>query len=338
MSEPDEDGIEHYDLDDGFPDEFAGSLPVERFHRFLVTGDGTFYFGLMGTDGKNNYFKVDALALQNIAMELNGLIEAFLKPPLPKTVIDIPGSTVFQTARTQIVRPQGNETNGHVEFHFLTPENTRYQTTIGPVLAAQMATSIVTALSTMANPPSFDFSRGLAKLPGKPHKAGELVTHFGQEYRADILQILGVLIIRASVLESAQVKLLAALADISLQRAEAIFYSSQNNKARLDLMRALVPTSGINISRQKEVLKSLADAGGVSQRRNALVHGEWEFKKDKFIVREKKPLASNGQDPIQTYASIEKLVSDYHDVSTALEIQVQNIFRLRASPNTPVEQ
>ena len=36
--------------------EFGGGIPLAKFHRYAVDVEGKAGFGLLGTDGKNNYF------------------------------------------------------------------------------------------------------------------------------------------------------------------------------------------------------------------------------------------------------------------------------------------
>ena len=59
-----------------------------------------------------------------------------------------------------------------------------------------------------------------------------------------MLEILGVLIIRANLVEDALVSMLTALLETPRERAEALFYASQNMKARLDTIQAVGEQSG----------------------------------------------------------------------------------------------
>lgn len=301
------------------------AVPVERFNRFLTWFDGSFYFGLLGKDGVTRYFHADIHAMEDITHNLNRLLE-LTKPISARPMTPVtPDTTFIETQMAFTVTYQGGKAAGNSELILIANGGKRYQTVLGPQLTAQVMSSMYRTLSAMPSPPPFDFNTLTAKIPGGQHEGSKTVTYFGQDYRSDILQVVGVLIIRASVLETALVNLLSALADLTIERAQAMFYSSQNNKARLDLIASLIPASGANDQICEEAKRLLEKIAKLSQRRNTLVHGIWEFKKDKFVVKEAKPLTSGKQDPIQSYRSIEELASVYHSTSVMAELLARQV-------------
>ena len=71
------------------------------------------------------------------------------------------------------------------------------------------------------------------RIAGKPHVGPNTKVFFDQAFDVELLQIIGVLVIRANLLERALVKLLGELLKITEDQANAIFYASVSNKAKL---------------------------------------------------------------------------------------------------------
>ena len=189
----------------------------------------------------------------------------------------------------------------------------------------------------MANPPKL-YKKILlsSKLKGKPHSGSDLVVHFGQTYNRKMLEILGVLIIRANLVEDALVSMLTALLETPRERAEALFYASQNMKARLDMIQAVASKAGLSPGDLQFFADVIKKVESVSRQRNQLVHGEWEFKGDKFSVQERKPLARAGkQQPMASYESIVSLVTQFHDVAVEIGLFVTALATSRRSATKP---
>lgn len=314
--------------------EFANSISLARPYRFCIHPDGTIHFGLQDTTGKVHYFNGSPAILGQIALECSGLATAVLtqqENPHPELSLDTVGAFVG----TMI----GNGSEGTLMLSLMTSGGTLVTTVIGPVLANNLASQLLDALALIPESPDVlksEYTR--VETPGgKGHDTQDAVTYFGQEYRADILQMLGLIIVRASALEAELVNLLSLLGSMKREAAEAIFYSSQNNKARLDMMRALVPIAPLADTEKEEALDILKMASSVAERRNHLVHGEWEFKKDKFIVREKKSAAkSSSQEPIATLKSIRSIAYDFNNITVQTRLLIGIVSkRLFAWPNKP---
>lgn len=261
-------------------------------------------------------FRITTLAARAYASEGN---------PQP----DIP----FDTKNTLVLSMLGNSSGGHLILRFLTPLGVFLTTSIGPELCATLASQLNGSLAQMPKPPSHWQRPGLpvSQLKGQT-KADDTITYFGQDYPREIVEIMGVLIIRSNLLESALIRLLQAVTDLDSDRAEAIFFSIQNNRGRIDLIRNISSVSNINTSINAQISELLDKAKSLSMHRNLLVHGEWSFKADKFIVKERKPLPSyKSQDPIASYKSILSLSSGMHDLSVAIDLLLPNIARKTAT-------
>lgn len=310
--------------------EFESATPIQKFHRFLVTTDGQVTFGLLGENGKNNYFTASPEIMGGVALEFLNLAAAGQRTKAgdANKSVEMP----FPTSAVFTLIPKGNGTNGSIEFRFLTPENMIFTTLIGPQLGAELASSLLHVLSTMPNPPPIFEMAGLhSKLPGKQHQGNNTSVHFGQRYQSKILNVLGLLVIRANLLESAMVRLLSALLELPAERTEAIFYSSQNMKARSDMLRATTATAGLTETQVGRVLKDIEAIDRISRRRNQLIHGEWRFSGEKFSVKERKPLANTkSQDAIETFKSIESIVTDFHDTTVMLDLTTKDIINSRS--------
>lgn len=307
--------------------EFSGAIPIEKFHRYLVTTDGNVNFGLLGKDGKNNYFTATPEVIGQIALEFLGLKNAsHTFTGKPGDAIELP----FETSMAVSLTPQGGGENGVVQFLFFTSEKMVLTTRLGPNLTGELLQSLLQTISNMANPPPIFETTFRSKLSGQSHQGKDTQVHFGQRYKAQILNILGLLVIRANLLEVAMVNMLAALLEVPMERAEAIFYSSQNMKARSDMLRATAKTAKLKPALFDRVLSDIEKIDKVSRRRNQLIHGEWSFKGDKFSVKERKPLGKTSQDAIESFKSIEVIVEDFNAATNVMNLTTQEIIAARA--------
>lgn len=311
--------------------EFKDAIPVHGFHRYFVANDGSIGFGLLGEDRKINYFIASPEAISRIAMQFLSLTAAsqnILKPGDVNKPIELP----FDTSAAMALTPQTHGLNGAIQLTFVTPANMIFSTLLGPHLTGQLVGSLLQAFSSMANPPRiFELNNLNSKLAGEPHEGNDTEIHFGQRYKTKILNILGLLVIRANLMEASMVNMLAALLELPLERAESIFYSSQNMKARSDMLRATAKTAKLDNALLEKVTGAIEAVDKVSRRRNQLIHGDWSFKGDKFSVKERKPLAnSKTQDAIESFKSIEVVVQDFHFATVWMDLITADIVASRA--------
>lgn len=97
------------------------------------------------------------------------------------------------------------------------------------------------------------------------------VDHYGQ----DLLTLIGIVTLRAGHLEEYLVHFMCAVSKIPPPQAHAIFYSSQNSKARLDMIRALIGASDFSKARREHAIMLLDLAKDLSDRRNDLIHSQY---------------------------------------------------------------
>lgn len=227
--------------------------------------------------------------------------------------------------------------DGAVQLNFVTMQGQLFVTIFGPQLARMLHDSLGQALAASPTPDFATPSLG-RDVPGKASGVAKPVVFFDQEYPADLLQALGVLVIRVNLIEKSLVRLLAALMDQSEQFAEAMFYASSNNKARIDLMLATLPHADLVGLEEGALSKLLTDYTSLSKQRNALIHGHWAFKKEKFTVHTYEP-GSKGkktQLPIASVRSVLQLAANYRTSGMLIEghamtIAARNIAKKTAS-------
>ncbi|VVS96396.1 hypothetical protein SPHINGO361_100056 [Sphingomonas sp. EC-HK361] len=312
------------------PEEFSKSVPIQRFHRFAMVRDKgvtRVHFGLLGTDNVNNYFVADLSAMNTIALEFQSLAANANQtaPTAEVQGIQIAFDTVMAFAGNYL----GGDGIAACEFRFISPTGNQFVTIIGPNLAAELAGSLAEALAALPQPPVVNRTKISeafnVNVPGEPHSSGEISTYFGQDYDTAILKALGVLVVRANLLEKSMIRLLAKLAGISQKKASSLFYSTVNMGARIDMIRSLmdsVPDEDKKIRINKALDKTRAATG----RRNSLIHGDWEFKRGKFEVSSFEPNKKEKR-KVQTvtHKSVELLASDYRVAGMLLEAEAHGL-------------
>lgn len=311
-------------------DEFSASTPIQRFHRFAITEHGDqVFFGLLDKGGINHYFVCDRETISKIALEFSGLAT---HSQMLANGGAMPGyfALPFDTTMAFTLIPNGGDSEGNIQFMFFTPSNQCFQTLIGPNLASQLSSSLDQALSSMPQVPKGGFPS--AKVPGEETKASRVVHYFGQSYPAEILEALGMLMVRVNLIERDMAELFSALTNLPIQVATAILHSTRNTEARIDMIRSAIPLATtaskqeVDVGRKKIIGDDLTKLKNLYVRRNHLVHGHWSFKGDKFLVELLQP---NTKDKVKathvTKKSIEELATDYRNMSIGLNATSQTI-------------
>jgi hypothetical protein len=299
------------------PDEFLQAKPIQRFHRFAILEHGEHaYFGLLGEDGVNNYFQCPREVITGLALEFGGMaghMEALSKslPPSPQM---IPFYTTMVFAGAML----GGDAGGHVMLNFFTPSGNGLTTTLNPECAVTLEQSLKTSLDALPHRPKpVDVFN--TYTPGPESKAPSTSEYFGQKYPAKTLEALGLLMVRANLLDRAMVQLFTRLSGLNADKAEALFFSSRNNSARVGMILALLPTVNLKEEHKEKIKKSLEKARSVMDQRNDLVHGEWRFSEDKMAVDLFTPTAPKPEKRHKTLAVtpqfIESLASEYRGAS-----------------------
>jgi hypothetical protein len=194
-------------------------------------------------------------------------------------------------------------------------------------LAAQLASALNEAVAQLPQAPPIapEFVRG-TNVPGRLKAGKKTVKYFEQDYPSDVVSALGVLMIPANLLEQSLVDLLSALSRLDREKAHALFFSTSNMKARLDMIRAIADLASIPPERIKEVTDALDSVQSVVSRRNDLVHGFWQFEKDRFKVELFGPAKKNKVETIPVSAkTIEQLAADYRKSGRDISMIAQDI-------------
>lgn len=312
------------------PDEFIQAKPIQRFHRFAILEHGDHaYFGLLGEDGVNNYFQCSRAVITGLAMEFGGMaghMEALSKslPPTPQMV-------PFYTDMIFASSLHDGEAKGHVMLHFLTPSGDGLTTTLNPECAVILERTLKDSLDSLPHRPKpIDVFN--AYTPGPDSIGAATTEYFGQRYPAKTLEALGLLMIRANLLDRAMVQLFTKLSGLSVEKAEALFFSSRNNSARTGMILALLPTVNLLDEHKKDIQKALEKARSVMDQRNDLVHGEWRFNGEKMAVDLFTPTASKAEKRHKTLTItpqfIEALASEYRGAS--MMISAASHYQIRA--------
>jgi hypothetical protein len=230
-----------------------------------------------------------------------------------------PNVVDFETQMASAAAMFGQGAQGHLLFMFFGPHGV-LRTRIGPDLAGMLYVSLHQALTSMARLPDIPVKLGLMGSVASKNKkpSSDAITSFGQNYPRDIVEALGVLMIRAHILERNLLQLFASISGMSMDRAAAVFYSTVNTKARLDMIRVLLPHA-IPETNRADVAKTLDQVASAASERNHLVHGTWTFQKDKFLVTSYDPKNPKTDHPVWVTAkSINDIAEKFHTLGVYL--------------------
>jgi hypothetical protein len=185
---------------------------------------------------------------------------------------------------------QGEGKSGWVDLHLFTAEGQpNYATLLSPEGVHGLAQSLLQAVQSMPTPPPINVINLGGRLQGRITYGPQTKTYFGDTYSLPVIQAMGVLMIRANLLDQRLIDLSAALTGATIAQATNQYYASVNMKARLDSIRAILPVSEIS-----DLLISQIEGDSIkkaSDRRNDLVHARWNSRKGKHRAVIYKPNA-----------------------------------------------
>jgi hypothetical protein len=324
-------------------EELAGAIRIDGLRHFAVLENGMTYLGFVDANGQTLgvtcNFPVTAQLLSQLKVIYQRAKEAN-RFALPKrSFFGLKNEEFFPTDAATVAMLAGNGAENVIVMLFRTPSGIVYSTPISPSLAFNIVHKLNNALSGIA---VSDFTideepwLNSLKTHGTPRAAKKSTTFFGQPYDTDILQGLGVLMIRANLLERSLIRLLAAVGGFEEEKASALFFSTVNNQARLGMITSLIPLAGMPSELATAAQESIETSNGVFGRRNNLVHGHWKFHKDKFMVdiiksTAKKPASSF---PV-TADTILRLATDYRTAGFGAEVLANKILEWRGMPPLP---
>ena len=206
---------------------------------------------------------------------------------------------------------------------FATDDRPPMRTVLGANTVIDIVTNLKLAVSSV---PSLSSMLGLdIPLKRAPRREKASIYHqsnfFGQSYPTAIVLALGTLMIRVNLLEKSLIKLLGAVENIEYEEAHLHFYSTVNFNERIKNIKirydALLCPEDITAL----VQRATDEANSVSLRRNALVHGHWSFKRDKFEVETpSRNKDSRSTVQIVTLKSLENLMTDYRLAGVSAEM------------------
>lgn len=223
---------------------------------------------------------------------------------------------------------------------FVTPDDqSNFVTTFGPVGLAGLHQNIKDTLSGLGEVPQHIPLPNTA-LVGEIPETTKTKEFFGQIYDTEVLQMLGVLLMRANLLDQNLIELDSAVTGMTLEHAHARYHSTTNMKARLDILRASISISKFSEFTRSGAIDALDNAKGVTDRRNALVHSHWSFRNGKHRATVSRPNTSKPDREITVTAkTVLALAEDYYTVTLHLTGVTQSILRMAAeiTASTPAE-
>jgi len=188
----------------------------------------------------------------------------------------------FHTTHFITAAYSGNSTTGWCDLHFFTPEGEpNYCTLLSPQGVQSLAGQLKRVSDALPTQPPIPVHALKGQLPGSITYGPHTKTYFGQRYDLRVIQALGVLTIRANLLDQLLIELTIQLTGGNPRQVAAQYYSSVNMKARLDNVRALLEVSDLPSDLTARLRETLDKVKKVTDRRNDLIHAQWTFRKGK---------------------------------------------------------
>lgn len=231
------------------------------------------------------------------------------------------GSTRFHTLHFLSAAPQGGGWSGSCDLHFLTPPGQQnYVTMLSPEGVQELHRYLSSVLASLPKPPSISFPVLGGQIAGTLTYGPDTKTYFGQNYKIDIIQTLGVLTIRANIIDQALIDMMCALTGVSPEQGHAQYYATVNMKARLDAVRAVLPVSGLSEDLTGDITTALEKTKAAADRRNDLVHARWSFRKGKHRATIFRPNSKTKQAEITVTEKHILEIAEAYAVATTLLI------------------
>jgi hypothetical protein len=312
--------------------EFSAAPFIDRFGGWGYGEKGIVAMRFLAEDGSRHTFRLRPDILAQVAFEMHGLVQ-FNEQSGHVDGKDV--TAILNVAQIDVGGSQ-NETGPVTLLRIVTISGQKFLTPISSSLVAILHKLLGEELRRLPDPIPQDhkISKNI-DTPGSPKTSSDTVEHFGHIYPEGILSALGLLLVRANLLEKSLLGLLQKVSDLDQQKTDALFFSTVNMKARLDMIAALnrVSTEETN----KKIITDILDSvKKVTDRRNTWFHGFWAYKNDKFEVTTIQP-GSNQRvtKSIVTNKEVMKLCSDYRFVSEIIDRFVGG-FPLHQLPSKPI--
>jgi len=238
----------------------------------------------------------------------------------------------FHTGVFTLVSATNEGARGHLDIQFFSDSGKKYATTFTPSGVQQLSSMLLGHLAQMGMPPEQPPQFPGEALPGAIPEGEKTKTYFGQQYDTDVIQALGVLVIRANQLDYGLIGLYAALTGISETLSANQYYASTNMKARVDVIRSVSDPDEIGKDAVSIVFDAMDRVKRVSDRRNDLIHARWSFRNGKHRADVIKPNSKTKVTELTVTAKmVMSLAEDYMTASLILEVARQSVLRARSA-------
>ena len=231
-----------------------------------------------------------------------------------------PQSTRLATQMLALVQLRWEEPHphqGHADLSLFTDQG-EFVTRLTPLGMQQLRSCLNTSLGAIGVVDDFMESPGF-RVPGAIKSTEETDTYFDQQYKSNVLKALGVLMIRANLLDHGLIALLGTLSGANILQASNLYYASTNMKSRLDQIRSLADATPLTNLVKETIKKALIRVKNVTDRRNDLFHAQWTFRNGNHRAMVRKP---NNKEKFIEITVTEKMVfllaEDYHTASEFL--------------------
>lgn len=254
-----------------------------------------------------------------------------MAPNFSDGLVTPPGTTRFHTVTFVTAAYHGDGTTGFVDLFFCTPDDqTNYITCLSPEGVRQLASQLAGVVALMPKLPETPAVTLGGRLQGDITYGPRTKTYFGQNYDVKVIQAMGVLMLRANLIDQLLIEINSLILGTSLQMATSQYYASVNMKARLDSIRSIIGHSGLSDIVSNQIRESLDYVKQVSDRRNDLVHARWSMRKGKHRAQIFRP---NSKVKFSEITVTEKHVLDIADsyamAHTELLLSISSIRQYR---------
>lgn len=217
----------------------------------------------------------------------------------------------FHTLSFTAAIASGGEEGGYVDIIFNTPSGEPdLVTEFGPIGLRGLYETLGFALARLPEFPTYENSQREEERFGPKTKV-----FFGEEFDVEVIQALGVFLIRVNQLDDGLIKIYSAITGTSYKQAKAAYYASSNMKARLDVIRAISSVSDLPNTLPQMVVKVLDQVKKITDQRNTLFHARWSFRSGRHRATIAKPNAKNDNAEITvTKKMILNLAESYEQV------------------------
>ncbi len=310
------------------PQEFLEAKPITRIFGWSFDKQSdTAYFNLLGVDQNFNQFKCTSEEVRMLAIDMASIsfhAERFKKDDSAESIMTYP----FDPQMVMAALRFGNGTTGSVQLYFFNSNKEAITMILGREQVNQLNMSFNMALDALPQRPAFggtlDLLAEAGSRPTLPEGETETETYFGHEYPVKILKALGLLVMRANLLDRELLRLFERVSGFPQEKANALYFSVSNNHARARQITALLPMMNIGEEKEKKIRDAIKRTERPMELRNALIHGDWKFEEKGPVVYTQNPTAPNAANREKQVAVNAEYILDiaaqYKDATLAVQL------------------